>query len=171
MAAIEPVTEFDPRYSEQNAGAIGWERARDRLEAARVYWTTTVRPDGRPHITPVIAIWFDQAMYFSTGPGEQKARTLEANPHCAVSTGCNDYDSGMDLIVEGDAVRVRDQATLQRLADAFEAKYGEFWHFEVREEAFHHGPGSAHVFEVAPTRAYGFGRGPFTHTRWTFPPA
>jgi hypothetical protein len=171
MAAIEPVTDFDSRYSDTSATAIGWERARERLEAARVYWATTVRPDGRPHITPVLAVWLDQAMYFSTGPGEQKARNLKANPHCALSTGCNDYDTGMDLIVEGDAVRVRDQVMLQRLADAFEAKYGEYWHFDIRDEAFQHASGTANVFEVAPTRSYGFGRGPFSHTRWTFPRA
>ena len=169
MAAIEPVTEFDARYSDQGAAATGWDRARQGLEAAGIDWATTVRPDGRPHITPVIAVWRDRAMYFSTGPEEQKARNLQANPHCALSTGCNDYDSGMDVIVEGDAVRVRDEALLRRLADDFEAKYGEHWHFDIRDEAFQHAAGTAHVFEVAPTRVYGFGRGPFTHTRWTFP--
>jgi general stress protein 26 len=169
--AMEPVTDFDSRYSEPDATATGWERARERLEAAQVYWVTTVRPDGRPHITPLLAVWLDQAMYFATGPGEQKARNLETNPHCALITGCNEVATGMDLIVEGDAVRVRDHALLQRLAEAWESKYGESWHFDVRDEAFQHGPGPAHVFEVAPTRAYGFGRGPASQTRWTFPPA
>ena len=48
------------------------------------------------------------------------------------------------------------------------AKYGEEWRFEVRDGAFHHGPGEAWVFEVAPSTAYGFAKGDYSHTRWRF---
>lgn len=168
MTVNEPATELDARYSDEQATATPWEHGRERLEAARLYWVVTVRPDGRPHVTPALAVWLDQAMYFSTGPQERKARNLDANPQCALLTGCNDLE-GMDLVVEGRAVRVRDHGMLQRLADAWESKYGEDWHFEVRDEAFHHGPGEAHVYEVAPAVSYGFGKDPFSQTRWTFP--
>jgi nitroimidazol reductase NimA-like FMN-containing flavoprotein (pyridoxamine 5'-phosphate oxidase superfamily) len=171
MTVNEPATELDARYSDEQATATPWDHARERLEAARLYWVVTVRPDGRPHITPALAVWLDQAMYFSTGPEERKARNLDANPQCALLTGCNDLDQGMDLVVEGRAVRVRDHGTLQRLADAWESKYGEDWHFEVRDEAFHHAAGEAHVYEVAPAVSYGFGKDPFSQTRWTFPGA
>ena len=57
---------------------------------------------------------------------------------------------------------------LRELADAWVAKYGEDWRFEVRDGAFHHGPGSAHVFRVAPTTAFGFGKEPYSQTRWSF---
>jgi nitroimidazol reductase NimA-like FMN-containing flavoprotein (pyridoxamine 5'-phosphate oxidase superfamily) len=171
MAVTEPATELDARYSDEHATATQWEQARERLEAAQLYWVTTVRPDGRPHVTPLLAVWLDQAMYFCTGPEERKARNLDANPHCALITGRNDLDKGMDLVVEGDAVRVRDHGRLQRLADAWESKYGEDWHFEVRDEAFHHGPGQAYVYEVAPTTTFGFGKDPYSQTRWTFPRA
>jgi hypothetical protein len=72
-------------------------------------------------------------------------------------------------VVESDAVNVRDDSRLQRIADAYEAKYGSEWHFDVRDGAFHHGAGMALVFEVAPTTAFGFRKGdPFSQTRWRF---
>jgi hypothetical protein len=46
---------------------------RYRLRAAEVFWITTVRPDGRLHVTPLIAARYDGALHFSTGPAEQKA--------------------------------------------------------------------------------------------------
>ena len=75
---------------------------------------------------------------------------------------------GVDLVVEGEAVKVTDDDKLSRIADAYVSKYGEDWRFEVRDGAFHHGPGEAWVFEVAPSTAYGFGKGDYSHTRWRF---
>jgi nitroimidazol reductase NimA-like FMN-containing flavoprotein (pyridoxamine 5'-phosphate oxidase superfamily) len=169
MAGKEPVTELDARYSSDDARATGWDEARGSLERAQVYWLSTVRPDGRPHVTPLIAVWLDGAMYFCTGPEERKARNLEGNPHCILTTGRNSIEEGLDLVVEGDAVRVRDDAKLQRIADLYVSKYGPAWHFDVRDGAFHHQAGQALVFEVAPSRAFGFTKGePFSQTRWRF---
>jgi hypothetical protein len=133
-----------------------------------LYWVTTVRADGRPHTTPLIAVWLDGALHITTGPEEQKARNIAGNPHCILMTGCNTLHEGLDIVVEGDAVRVSDDATLQRIADAYESKYGSDWHFDVRDGAFHHEAGEAWVFEVAPVTAYGFGKGAYSHTRWRF---
>ena len=169
MAAQGPTGEVDPRFSGEGAPPVSWDVAREQLETAEVYWLTTVRRDGRPHVTPLIAVWNDGALHFCTGPDEQKARNLEANTHCAVTTGCNAIGEGLDLVVEGDAVRVTDDARLQRLADAGEAKYGDDWHFDVRDGAFHHEAGSALVFEIAATVAFGFNKGEsFSQTRWRF---
>jgi len=33
-----------------------WPEAREHLEMAELYWLTTVRGDGRPHVTPLIAV-------------------------------------------------------------------------------------------------------------------
>jgi nitroimidazol reductase NimA-like FMN-containing flavoprotein (pyridoxamine 5'-phosphate oxidase superfamily) len=164
----EPVTELDARYSIDGAVATDWALARGRLEEAPLYWLTTVRPDGRPHVTPLLAVWLDGALYFCTGPEERKARNLAHNPHCVLITGCNALDEGLDLVVEGEAVLVRDDARLQRIADAIESKYGSGWHFDVRDGAFHHQPGTAIVFEVAPSTAFGFGKGEYSQTRWRF---
>ncbi len=165
----ELVTEFDQRYSSPDASATDWDTARERLETAELFWVITVRPDGRPHTTPLIAIWHGEALYFTTGPTEQKAKNLAANPHCTLMTGSNALHDGLDLIVEGVARRVTDTAELQRLANAYEAKYGEDWHFDIGDGVFiNDASGPALVFELAPVTAYGFGKGTYSHTRWSF---
>ncbi len=168
MTAQDPVTELDRRYSDEGASRTDWAEARRRLQNAELFWVTTVRTDGRPHITPLLALWLDDALYFCTGPSEQKAKNIAHNPHCILMTGCNALKEGVDLVVEGEAVKVTDDDKLSRIADAYVSKYGEDWRFEVRDGAFHHGPGEAWVFEVAPSTAYGFGKGDYSHTRWRF---
>ena len=169
MPGQSPIGEVDTRFSGEGAPPASWDVAREQLETAEIYWLTTVRRDGRPHVTPLGAVWDDGALHFCTGPGEQKARNLETNTHCAVTTGCNAIGEGLDLVVEGEAVRVTDDARLQHLADVWEAKYGDDWHFDVHDGAFHHDAGSALVFRIAATVAFGFSKGePFSQTRWRF---
>jgi general stress protein 26 len=171
MTATEPVTELDARYGDPEATATPWADARHQLETAELFWLTTVRADGRPHTTPLIAVWHDGAMYFCTGADEQKAKNLEQHRQCSLLTGRNALHAGLDIVVEGEAQRVDDDARLRSLADAWEAKYGAEWHFDVHDGAFHHQGGAALVFELAPAVAYGFGKGPYSHTRWHFDPA
>jgi general stress protein 26 len=175
MIDKEPVVELEPRFSSDDATLTAWMEARERLERAEVYWLATVRPDGRPHVTPLLSVWLDGALYFCTGPDERKAKNLARNPHCILATGCNALDEGLDLVVEGDVVRVTDEAWLRRIADAYESKYGSDWRFAVRDGALYHDPGSprdtgkALVYEVAPSTVFGFGKGElFSQTRWRF---
>ena len=170
MGHTEPVTELDARYGDAGAEATPWTEGRDRVAAAPLWWLTTVRPDGRPHVTPLLAVWLDDSLYFSTGPAERKARNLANSSHCIMTTGCNAHDAGFDLVLEGDAVREAGDATLLRVAAAYEAKYGSDWHFEVREGAFHHQGGEALVFGLAPSTAFGFAKGPYSQTRWRVGP-
>ncbi|MGI8588804.1 MAG: pyridoxamine 5'-phosphate oxidase family protein [Chloroflexia bacterium] len=168
MALENPVAELHPQFSSPGATAPEWAEARGRLEKAEIYWLVTVRPDARPHVTPLIAVWLDGALYFCTGPGERKAKNLAHNPHCVLTTGSNALNEGFDLVVEGDAVRVSDEARLQRLAEKYAAKY-DGWHFTVRDGAFYGDGGEAWVYEVTPTTVFGFGKGePFSQTRWRF---
>ena len=170
MANKDPVAELEPQFSSSDVTPTAWAEARSRLERAEVYWLSTVRPDGRPHVTPLVAVWLDDALYFCTGESERKAKNLARNAHCVLTTGSNALDEGLDVIVEGDAARVSDEGLLQRVAELYEAKYGSDWRFAVREGAFHDNDGNvALVFEVAPTTALGFGRGKsFSQTRWRF---
>jgi nitroimidazol reductase NimA-like FMN-containing flavoprotein (pyridoxamine 5'-phosphate oxidase superfamily) len=139
------------------------------LEQAEVYWLTTVRSDGCPHVTPLVAVWLEEALYFCTGPSERKAKNLAGNPHCVITTGCNSLAEGLDLVVEGDAVKVSDEAKLQRIADEYAAKYDPPFHFTVRDGVFYGEGGEALVYEVTPTTAFGFGKGQmFSQTRWRF---
>jgi general stress protein 26 len=168
VATKEPATKLDDRFSEPGATATAWTDARQALEEAKTFFLSTVRPDGRPHATTLIAVWVDDALYFCTGPGEQKAKNLEQNPHCVLATGNNAMEGGLDLVVEGDAVAVTDKSKLQRIADAYEAKYGSDWHFDVGDGGFEHEAGNALVFEVSPAKALGFAKGDFSQTTWRF---
>lgn len=168
--ASAPLAEVDPRYSAAGVTPTRWDDARRWLAAAELFWLSTVRPDGRPHVTPLLAVWREDALYFCTGPEERKAHNLAANPFCVLTTGCNTLAEGEDFVVEGRAVRVTDEAPLVRLARAWESKYGAEWHFDVRDGAFRHADGGpAYVFRVAPAQAFGFRKGEAAQTRWRFP--
>ncbi|MET9516579.1 pyridoxamine 5'-phosphate oxidase family protein [Streptomyces sp. NPDC002994] len=164
----EPETRLDARYSEKDATPTAWSDAVERLKEAELFWLTTVRPDRRPHVTPLLAVWQDEALYFCTGPAERKAKNLAANPHVVLTTGANTLREGFDLVVEGKAARETDEARLRRLAAAYETKYGPDWHFDVRDGAFYGEGDRAVVFRVAPSTAFGFGKGVYSQTRWLF---
>lgn len=171
MVAKQPVAELEPQFSDPDAIATAWAEAAGQLEKAEIFWLSTVRPDGRPHVTPLLAVWLDGALHFCTGASERKAKNLARNAHCILTTGCNMLnEEGLDLVVEGEAVRLTDESKLQRVTDAYESKYGSDWHFDVRDGAFGGNEGNiALVFEVAPTMAFGFGKGGvFSQTRWQF---
>ena len=158
---------IDPRYGDASATPPPWEDVERLLTDAQLYWIVTVRTDGRPHAVPLVGVWHDGAFAFCTGADEQKQRNLEANPRVAVTTGttgAGGWDSGEEVVVEGTAVRVTDDTTLQALAAAWFAKYGEDWHFEVRGDAFVElstsgasTEGGALVYRVAPTKIITFG--------------
>jgi hypothetical protein len=167
----EPTTELDARFSSDGARPTPWADARRALAEAELFWISTVRSDGRPHVTPLIAVWFEDALWFCTGPGEQKAKNVGRNAQCVLMTGTSEWDDGLDVVVEGDATRLTDDARLRRVATAYEEKYGSPWHFEVRDGAFHGGGGEAWVFAVAPTVAFAFAKSDVGgQTRYRFGP-
>ncbi len=171
MTQQEPATKLHADYSDPKASATPWADAVAQLEQAEIFWLSTVRPDGRPHVTPLIAIWLDEALHFCTGANERKAKNIAQNAQVILTTGRNSmHEDGLDLVIEGDAVRVTDDARLQRIADAYEAKYGPDWHFDVKNSAFNGQEGNIGlVFTVVPTTAFGFGKGAsFSQTRWRF---
>ena len=82
-----------------------WELARERLanpEQSRTCWLATTRPDGRPHLMPVIAFWIDDAMHILAGEGTQKARNIAADDRCVIATGSTTLPS-LDIVIEGRA--------------------------------------------------------------------
>jgi hypothetical protein len=166
-APQEPVVELDARYGEPDAGPTPWAAWVATAEAAPLWWLATVRAEGGPHVTPLIAVWHDGLLHFTTGPHEQKAANLRAQPRCTMTTGTNALHGGTDLVLEGEAVVVRDEDRLRALAAAWVAKYGEEWRFEVRDGAFFQDEGgAADVYAIRPARAYAFGKAPYSHTRY-----
>ena len=99
---------------------------------------------------------FEAAHWLPTFPEGHKCRRMHG------------HSFKIDVVVEGEAVRVRDEARLARIAAAYVAKYGSDWQFDVRDGAFAHGESTALVFEVAPVKAFGFAKGAFSQTRWRF---
>ena len=165
-----PDTSLDPRFSDPAAQPSSWDETRQVLEQAQLSWICTVRADGRPHLTPLVAVWLDEALYFTTGAGEQKSANLRGNPHVLLLTGCGRWDEGLDVVAEGDAVQVSDEALLARLARAWADKWDGQWQFQVRDGAFWHpgGGGAAQVFEVRPAKVLAFAKGGFGQTRYRF---
>ena len=152
---------------------IPWSRALEALEAADAQQQTpflaTTRPDGRPHVAAVGALWDDGKIYFVSGPGTRKSRNLAANPACVIAMSLK----GIDLEIEGTAVKVTDDGTLQRVAK----RYGDQgWPATVKDGSFTHeysapsaGPPPWDLYEVVPTTVYGvLSEEPGGAMRWRF---
>ena len=168
MARIEPVAELDSRFSDADAAPTAWDDVRRTIEDAELFWISTVRSDGRPHVTPLPTVWQNNALYFCTGADEQKGVNLRRNPSCVLTTGNNAWKSGLDVIVEGAATRVTEDDRLRCLAGLWESKYHGDWHFDVADGVFRHGAGEALVFEVVPEKVLAFAKGDFAQTRYRF---
>src|SRR5581483_11038133 len=102
---------------------IPWSRAVEALETPGLlppttYWLATTRPDGRPHVAGVGALWVDGRLYFVSGSGTRKSRNLATNPNCSVSVSL----PGIDLVIEGRAAQVTDAETLHHLAERYAAQ-------------------------------------------------
>lgn len=158
---------IDPRYGDASEAPPPWETVERLLADAQLYWIITVRADGRPHAVPLVGVWQDGAFAFCTGPDEQKQRNLDANDRVAVttgSTGANGWSSGLDVVLEGRAVRVTEPDALRALAEAWFEKYHGDWRFEVRGQEFvevtdsgGETGGGAWVYRVAPAKVIAFG--------------
>jgi nitroimidazol reductase NimA-like FMN-containing flavoprotein (pyridoxamine 5'-phosphate oxidase superfamily) len=165
---MTPTTHLDARFSEPGAEPTSWADTVRLLDAAQLFWITTVRADARPHVSPLVAVWLDDALHFCTGADEQKAVNLRTNPNVTLTTGCNRWNDGLDVVVEGVATTTTDDPTLRRLATAWRSKWEGQWQYEVRDGAFHHDAGDALVFTVAPVKVLAFGKGAFSHTTHRF---
>jgi hypothetical protein len=145
------VTNLD-RYG---SPALPWSRPRDLLavEPARsdiAFFLGTLRPDARPHSAGIGALWYDGDLFFTSGPDTRKARNLAANPACTISARLQN----IDIVLEGEATRVTDQATLEEAARLYRAGG---WPAEVQGDAF-----------IAPFSAPSAGPPPWQLYRFTF---
>ena len=167
---MNPTTELDEIFSQPGAKPTAWDEVRLALGAAEVSWIATVRADGRPHVTPLVVVFLDDAAYFCTGAGEQKAVNLRGNAKVVLTTGCNSWQEGLDVVVEGEAVRVVDADRLRQLADAWGTKWDGQWQFVAGDGVFHHegGVGEALVFEVVPSKVLTFSKADGAATRHRF---
>jgi nitroimidazol reductase NimA-like FMN-containing flavoprotein (pyridoxamine 5'-phosphate oxidase superfamily) len=115
---------FAPGYGivgpEDGKGLLSWTWVARKMNRCRTFWLATIHSaHSRPHVMPVWGVWFDDAFFFSTGRKSRKGLNLAANPACSVTN-----DDGQEaVIVEGQAIEVHDQPTLQRMAALYKKKY------------------------------------------------
>jgi len=180
MRRVEPIetTNLDIYGS----AVLPWSRAREGLEAGqgelsvgggdpahRTFFLSTVGPNGQPHTAGVGAMWIDDQIWFTSGEGTRKSRHLAANPACSLAVSL----PGLDLVIEGRVRRVRDAASLERLAAAYRA---QGWPAEVDGEDFtapysapSAGPAPWHLYVLDAEVAFGVaGAEPYGATRWRF---
>ncbi|GIF75006.1 pyridoxamine 5'-phosphate oxidase family protein [Asanoa siamensis] len=169
---MEPSSErVHPSYSDAGAEAVPWTDTTARLAAAEVAWIVTVRPDGRPHATPMVPVVHDGKVYFHTGSTEVKYANLQANPRVLVLAGDTVWDRGLDVAVEGTAVPVTDEALLRRLAALYRGRWDGRWEIAVRDGAVVAPSPEVGlvVFEVTPVKARAHAKGdPFGQTDYRF---
>jgi hypothetical protein len=111
----------------------------------------------------------DERIWFTSGPRRQKSRNLAASANCAVSVAL----PGIDLTVNGTAVRVTDEATVARLAERYAADgwpaVAEGGSITAPYSAPSAGPPSWHLYELTPVSAIGVATAePYGATRSDF---
>ncbi|MFJ9537538.1 pyridoxamine 5'-phosphate oxidase family protein [Streptomyces sp. NPDC101225] len=171
MSDGEPDVVLGP-FSSPGARATPWASALAVLGEAEVFWLSTVRPDGRPHVTPLLAAWSLDGLCFTTGGEERKARNLEHDPRCVLTTGTNTL-TGMDVVIEGVASVVGGRAGREQAVADFERKYGPHltspggvW-YRLGEAVV---AGDVRLYRVAPTVGFSFAKLPASsQTRYTWP--
>jgi len=89
-------------------------------------WLATINDDGSPHVTGIGALWVDGAFWFETGDRTRKARNIARDPRCTMSVATQEFD----LVVDGEASKVTDAATVAAMASRWAA---EGWPTRVDE--------------------------------------
>ena len=147
--------------SDSTSGLKPWSWAVERLEKSHNYWIATSRPDGRPHLMIVWGIWWQDALWFSTGPRSRKAKNIAADGHCVIGTEKADEA----VILEGSAQEITDRALWKQVAQIYDRKYrGDV--LPMLESS------GGSVFRVDPERVFGQDEHAENFveavTRWTF---
>jgi hypothetical protein len=143
--------------ADEGEGLLPWSWAEELLRDAHNYWVSTVGHDGAPHCAPVWALWFDDAVVFSTSVSSRKARNLARDARCSIGV-----DRGEAAVIVQGVVSLLDADRRAGFDAAYLVKY-------QHDTSQMPDP----VYVVTPRVVFGFidsaerfGR---TATRWTFP--
>ena len=91
-----------------------------RLREDLIMWLGSVRPDGRPHLTPVWFLWNGTDLVIFSKPHQQKIRNLRQNRRVIVALDGADRGA---IVLEGEAELLDDPAVNATLPE-YLAKYG-----------------------------------------------
>lgn len=108
--------------------AARWRALTARLGRELTIWVSTVRFDGRPHLTPTWFIWLDERLYIAISEDSQKFANLRHNQQITAALPDTDWVT----IIEGEA-HVADRETVAALGDYFYHKYE--WDFRYDDTA------------------------------------
>ena len=109
---------------------VDWSAVAERLEQGltqgpstggpdrHTCWLATIDADGSPHVTGIGANWVDDRFWFETGERTRKARNIARDPRCTLSIATREFD----LVVEGQAQKVTDPATVAAMAARWAAE-------------------------------------------------
>ncbi len=154
--ASRPVMPAQYGISKSAKGMLDWKWARERLTESHNYVVVTIRADGRPHAMGMHGLWFEDAFYFGTGDGTQKAKNLATNPNCIL------INERLDelVIVEGTAEKIAYKAVPATLSAESKKKYG--WPIQPSRGGW--------VFRLTPRKVFALPEKLFATapTRWKF---
>jgi hypothetical protein len=155
-----PVGRLDQRFSMPDLPPTPWADVEGVLAGQEMAWLSTVRRDGRPHVTPLVFAYCDGRLFVHSGEGEQKMVNLDDDGRCVLTVGQPDFGGGLDVVVEGRAERRTDRSTLELFARAMADKYGDPWVYQLDDEGLDDGQGIRPiVLEIVPTKVLAFGKG------------
>ena len=117
-----------------------------RLRSESNVWVATVRPDGRPHLTPTWFALHGEKMYLCIDPDSVKARNLEGNAHVALAL----EDGTSPIIIEGEAQCVGRTGRPQGALDEFKRKYD--WDLDAESQY-------SLLIEITPKKVLSWGEG------------
>jgi hypothetical protein len=151
---------------------LEWARAVKQLEDTsghRTCWLATTDPDGRAHVAGVGGLWVSEKLYFTSGSRARKSRNLAADARCALSVALAD----LDLVIEGTASKVTDEATVADLAERYVAQgwpaRAEGTVITAEYSAPSAGPAPWELYAITPETVYGVATvEPYGATRWRF---
>jgi hypothetical protein len=116
---------------------------------------------------PVWAAWFDSCLWFSTDQTSRKARNLERDPRCVVTT-----DNALEpVILEGVAGLIADRSEIEVFVSVIRGKYSAEWLEDVYTVDFFDGNlGGGATYRISPGSVFALKESDFTTspTRWTF---
>lgn len=150
-----------PRDYGKATKPMSWSEADRLLTDARVYWISTTRPDGRPHVVPSDGIWLDGVLYFGGAPETVHMQNVRSTRHAAAHVGDG---LAAAVIVEGpvlDETPERDVAG--RLAEANNTKYADYGYNMTADNYIERG-----VTALRARRVLAWTRFPENATRFVF---
>ena len=138
MPTRTPRADFDSRYSDPQASATAWQDAREVLATTEL----VVAHHGPARWTPAQHS-VDHCLVRRRCPllyrtGGTQAQEPRCQPVRRAGGRPERLADGLDVVLEGEAIRVLNREELADLAEAWVAKYGEEWRFDVAADGFRH---------------------------------